>query len=136
MFLSWEIDIKRCQIYTKIHINIQFCIKVVVLNRSYSTNTQPIWKRRDPTGAQESQVCSYYNLFAIFIDIIENIITYSPNYVTRTSANGSAVYWSRDFRLYYVTIILKCHWLKFWWRYTDYSDYINYIINYLLKMQN
>ena len=33
------------------------------------------------------------------MDIIDNIITYSlysPYYVTKTSANGSAVYWSRD----------------------------------------
>ena len=30
--------------------------------------------------------------FAFLIDIIDNIITYSPYYVTRTSANGSAVY--------------------------------------------
>ena len=37
--------------------------------------------------------------FAFLIDIIDNIITYSlysPYYVTRTSTNGRAVYWSRD----------------------------------------
>jgi len=28
---------------------------------------------------------------------------YSPYYVTRTSANGSAVYWSRNFRIYHVS---------------------------------
>jgi len=79
----------------------QFCLKVVVLNRSYSTNMQPIWKRLHPTGAWESQVCSYYNFFAFLIDIINNTITYSLYnlyYVTITSANGSAVYWSRDCR--------------------------------------
>ena len=35
------------------------------------------------------------------MNVIDNIISfipYSPSYVTRTSANGSAVYWSRDFR--------------------------------------
>ena len=75
----------------------QFCIKFVVLNRSYSTNTQPIWKRRYPTGAWKSQVCSYFNLlfnFAFLIDIFDNIVTYSPYspyYVTRILANGSAV---------------------------------------------
>ena len=39
--------------------------------------------------------------FAFLIDIIDNIIThslYSPYYVTKISANGSAVYWSRDTR--------------------------------------
>ena len=40
MFLSREIDIKRCQIYTKIHINIQFCIKVVVLNHIQQIRNQ------------------------------------------------------------------------------------------------
>ena len=96
MFLSREIDIKLCHIYTKIHM--QFYIKVVGINRSYSTNTKPIWKRRYPTKTRESQVCYYYNfLFFIlhFAGIIDNIITYSPYspyspyYVTRTSANGN-----------------------------------------------
>ena len=82
----------------------QFCIKVVVLNRSYSTNPQP---------RRESQICSYYNFFyfAFLIDIIDNIITYSPYspyYIIKSSANGSAVYWSHDFRLYHVTMILHC----------------------------
>ena len=31
----------------------RFCVKVVVLNRSYSTNMQPIRKRFYPTGAWE-----------------------------------------------------------------------------------
>jgi len=44
----------------------QFCIKVVVRKRSYSTNTKPIWKRRYPTETWESQVCSCYN-YLIFI---------------------------------------------------------------------
>ena len=42
--------------------------------------------------------------FALLIGIIDNIITYSlysPHYVTKTSANGSAVYWSRDTHYYY-----------------------------------
>jgi len=53
-----------------------FCRKVVLLNRSYSTNTKPIWKRR------------YYILLYVFlkiflqilflIDINDNIITYCP----------------------------------------------------------
>ena len=41
MFLSREIDLQLCQIYTKINI---FCIKVVGLKRSNSANMQPIWK--------------------------------------------------------------------------------------------
>ena len=38
MFQSQETDLQLCQIYTKINIYIQFCIKVVGLKRSYSTN--------------------------------------------------------------------------------------------------
>jgi len=37
MLLSREIDIKLCQIYTKIYININICVKIVGLNRSYSS---------------------------------------------------------------------------------------------------
>ena len=44
MFLSREIDIKLRQNYTK-RAYVRFWIKVVVLNRSYSTISQPIWKR-------------------------------------------------------------------------------------------
>jgi len=49
--------------------------------------------------------------FAFLIDKIDNIITYCPYFVTRTSTDDSTVYWSRDFRLYHVTTILHCHWL-------------------------
>ena len=93
MFLCWEIDIKLCQIYTKIHIY-AILFKSYILNRSYSTNTKPIWKLLYPTGAWESQVFCCYNFFnfdfALWIDIIDNIIKYSsyrPYYVTRTSTN-------------------------------------------------
>ena len=41
MFLSREIDI-NCVKFIRKFINMQFFVKVVVLNRSYSTNTQPI----------------------------------------------------------------------------------------------
>ena len=47
--LSWEIDIKLCQNYTKIQ-RYTILYKVVGLNRLYSVNTQPIQKRLNPTG--------------------------------------------------------------------------------------
>ena len=47
MFLSREIYIKLCQIYTKIHIY-TILYSLVGLNRSYSANTQPIWKQGYP----------------------------------------------------------------------------------------
>jgi len=56
------------------------------------------------------------------MNIIDNIITYCPYYVKRTPANESAVYLSRDTDGNHVTIILHFHWLKFWWRNTDYTD--------------
>jgi len=45
----------------------------------------------------------------------------------------SNLYWSRNFRLYHVTTILQCHWLKIWWRNTDYTDYV--IILSILSMK-
>jgi len=47
MFLSREIDIQLCQIYTKINIY-TICIKVVGLDRSNSASKPPIWKRWYP----------------------------------------------------------------------------------------
>ena len=56
--------------------------------------------------------------FAFLIEIIDNVIKYyspySSYYVTITSANSSTVYWSHDFRLYHMTTLLHCHWLKLW----------------------
>ena len=41
------------------------------------------------------------------------MITYSPYFVTSTSANGSAVYWSLDTDENHGTSIQHCLWLKF-----------------------
>jgi len=95
MFLSQEIDKKLCINYTKLYTYVRFCMIFVLLNRSYSTNTQPIWKRQYPGGAWETQVCSYYYLnliIFILIDIIDIIV---PDHGTRTPTNGSAVLLSR-----------------------------------------
>ena len=83
----------------------QFCIKVVV-----KTNTQIIFSKyatnlKNDNIPQEPEnlrfvhiVILFYFYFAFLNDIIDS--PYSPYYVTRTSANGSAVNWSRDFRLF------------------------------------
>ena len=66
-------------------------------------------------------------------------LPYSPYYVTRTSANGSAVYWSCDFSLYHVTTILHCHWLKFCnvtWTIRTICYYIISIKNAKYKLKN
>ena len=48
------------------NVYMRFCIRFVVLNRSYSTNTKPIWKWLYPTGAGESQICSCYSFLILF----------------------------------------------------------------------
>ena len=53
------------------NIYIRFRIKVVVLNRPYSANTQPIWKWLYPTGAWEFQICSFYNVYAVLYQFLE-----------------------------------------------------------------
>ena len=66
-------------------------IKLFILH-IFVSNTVP---NVDP----EIKISNFY--FAFLIDKIDNIITYSPYssyYVNRTLANGSAVFWSRDFR--------------------------------------
>ena len=57
---------------------------------------------QEPENLRFAPVIIFY-YWAFLIDIIDNIITYNPYYVTRTSANGSAVNWSSDFCLYHVT---------------------------------
>ena len=116
VFLSRDIDIKLCQIYTKMHIYAilykSFSVKQIIIHK-YATNLKTTISHRN---LRISGLLLLYFHFSFLIDIIDNIITfnpYSPYYVTMsTSANGSAAYWSRDFRLYNVTTILHCHWLK------------------------
>ena len=114
MFLSREMDLKLCQIYMKIYaILYKSCRFKQLIFSKYKTNLK---KTISYKNLRISGLLLLYFHFSFFIDIIDNIITfnpYSPYYVPmRTSANGSAACWSRDFRLYHVTTILHCHWLK------------------------
>ena len=71
----------------------QFCIKVVVLNHIQQIRNQS----ENDDNPQEPENLRFAPI--IFFFIIANIITYSPvspYYVTRTSANGSAVSLSRE----------------------------------------
>ena len=93
---------KTVSFYTKIHIYAFlykcYSIKQFIFNK-YETNLKTISSHR-------TLIISGFLLlkflkfdFAFLIDIIDNIITYNPYslyYVTRTSANGSAVSLSRD----------------------------------------
>ena len=57
----------------------QFCIKVVVSNRS--TNTQPILKLYfpdEPENLRFAPIIMFILDFGFLIDIIDNIITHSP----------------------------------------------------------
>ena len=102
MFLSREIVTKLCQNYTKTYIykilhKIR-SIKQIIFNK-YATNLKTTISHR---SLRISDLLLLYFLnfyFAFLVDIIDNIITYglySPYYVTRTSTNGRAVYWSCD----------------------------------------
>ena len=75
-------------------------IKQIIFSK-YGTNLKTTMSHR---RLRISGLLILYFLFAFSIKIIDIIITsvypYSLYCVTRTSANGSAVYWSRDFRLY------------------------------------
>jgi len=75
------------------HVYCTAIVVVVALNRSNSTSTQPIWKRLYPNRSKNLRFANiiFIFYFAFLIDIIDNIITYSPYYVTITSANDSAV---------------------------------------------
>ena len=88
----------------------QFCIKVVLLNRSYLTNGNQYENDNIPQKPENLRFSPIIIFFLAFlIDIIDNIITYSPyspHYVTRTSANGSAVSLSLDKD---GNCILHCH---------------------------
>ena len=95
--MSREIDIKLCRNYKKIHIySILYKssrFKQIIFNK-YAKNLKTIISYRSLriSGLLQLKFLNFY--FAFLID--NNIITYSPYYVIRTLANGSAVYWSRD----------------------------------------
>ena len=73
-------------------------IKQIIFNK-YATNLKIAISHRS-LRISDLFLLKLFNFhFAFLIDIIANIITYSlysPYYVTRTSTNGSAVYWTCD----------------------------------------
>ena len=77
MFLFREIGIQLCQIYTKINI-------YAILYKS-SRFKHIIFSK---LATNLKTIISHINIFTYS--------PYSPYYVTRISANGSAVYWSHD----------------------------------------
>ena len=55
------------------------------------------------------KLCQNYTKTFIFIRLCIRVVVSNSIVVTCLS-------------LYHVTSILHCHWWKFWWRYTDYTD--------------
>ena len=96
MFLSREIDIKLCQIYTKIHIYAilyESCsIKQIKFNK-YSTNLKKTISHRSLRISGLLILYFLKFLFWTFNRYIDNKlhIVRIVHIVTRTSANGSAV---------------------------------------------
>ena len=97
MFLSREIDIQLCQNYAKIHIN-------AIMYKSCSIKQIKFNKHETNLKTISSQVCLLNRYIIIYSP-------YSPYYITRTSANDSAVSLSHDTDGNHVTSILHYHWL-------------------------
>ena len=77
--------IKYCVNIIPKQIQIRLCVRFVVLKRSYSANTQPIWKQRYPTETWDSQVSVGYNRFQIGCVFVEydllNTTTFTQNFI-------------------------------------------------------
>jgi len=97
IFLSREIDIKLCKIYTKIYIY-KMLYKISrfkrIIFRKSTTNLKTTISKRSLRNLGLLLLSFEFNNFSFIKDIINNIIYTS---VSRDShLNGSAVYWSRD----------------------------------------
>jgi len=97
LFLSREIDIKLYQNYTKTdicQILYKSCRAKQIIFNNYETNLKTIISHRSLSISGLLLLYLFNFYFAFFIDIIDNILTYSPYrpyYVTITSANDSQV---------------------------------------------
>ena len=79
------------------------CSNKQIIFNNYGTNLKMTISDRRLRISDMLLLYFFYFYFVFLIDIIDNIIMYSlyvPYYVTRTSTNGSAVYWTRDTVLY------------------------------------
>ena len=136
MFLSREIDIKLCQIFTKIHLYAilykSWSIKQIIFNK-YAMNLKTTISHRS-LRISGFLILYFFFYFAFIIDVIDNTFTYSPYspyYVTITAANDSVVLLSRgtDGNHQYSALpltetgdVIRTIWIK-----------CNNIINYIYK---
>ena len=111
MFLSREIDIKT----VSKSICVRFCIKFVVLNRSYSTNTRNATNLKTTISHRSRRnsglllLLFEFNNFSFLINIINNII------YTSGSCHQNPNQWQCSIIvtclcLYHVTSLLHCNW--------------------------
>ena len=120
---NWDKTVSK--LYQNVYI--RFRIKFVVINRPYSTITQPISKLLYPTGAWGSQICSCYNFLILFC--IFNTCSWNYYYVLSVKSvlrHQNFHQWQCSkldmwYSWRHVTTIQHCHWWKFWWHNTDYT---------------
>ena len=131
MFLSREIDIELCQNYTK-HIYIYLivyksCSSKQMTFSKYATNLKTTISLRN-LRILDLVLLKIFNFYFAFFSIILIILLHLVRIVRITSPELQPMAVQHciilDFRLYHVTTILHCHSLKFWWRNTDYTDYL------------
>ena len=115
-----EIDVKRCQNYTKTCVcKILYKIrniKQIIFNK-YETNLK--------TTISEKLWCIFeFNNFSILIDIIDNVI-YTSGPCHQHSNQWQCRIIVTCLRLHHMTRILHCYWREFWSHETD--IYLTYI---------
>ena len=131
MFLSREIDIKLCQIYTKTCICkslYNVCIiKQIIFNKP-ATNLKTTIYRRNLRTSGLLILLFEFNNFSFLKDIIDNIIYTSGSWGENSNQWQCSIIVT-CLRLYHVTTILYCQWREFWSRDTDlYLTYLCFVI--------
>ena len=121
---------KNCVKIIPKRIYVRFCIKFVLLNRSYSTNTRNATNLKTTISHRSLRnsglllLLFEFNNFSFLINIIDNII------YTSGSCHQNPNQWQFSIIviclcLYHVTSILHCYWREFWSR--DTEVYLRYI---------
>ena len=130
MFLSREIDIKLCQIYTKTFICkilYNICtIKQIIFNK-HATNLKTTIYRRNLRTSGLLILGFEFNNFSFLKDIIDNIIYTSGSWGENSNQWQCSIIVT-CLRLYHVTSILHCYQREFWSRDTD--VYLTYYIRF------
>ena len=142
MFLTREIDIKLCQIYTKTYIyeiwykNLSF--KQIIFSK-YATKLKTMINQRSLSSLGLLLLLFEFNNFSFFIDIMDNII-YTPVSRDQNSHQWQCSILITWYRRRHMIMILHCHCWKFWSHNVDVFIilsiifYIFRLVAYLLNM--